>query len=73
MYSPTAVTHSESRQTSKIELFAETVNGFQPLTISAKSSIRNVWQVSKYASHWVEIIQVLYCQLTLVTRPLGKI
>ena len=34
--------YSEPCQTSKIELFAKIVNGFQPLTIFAKSSVLDV-------------------------------
>ena len=33
----------EPSQTSKMELFAKRVNGFQPLTIFAKSSILDIW------------------------------
>ena len=36
--------------TSKMELFSEIVNGFQPLTISTKSSVLDVWQGSEYVS-----------------------
>ena len=42
--------HSEPCHTSKIELFAKIVDGFQPLTFFVKSSIFDVWQGSKYAS-----------------------
>ena len=43
-------TYSETSQTSKMKLFAKIVNGFQPLTILAKSSSLEVWQGSEYAS-----------------------
>ena len=35
--------YAEPCQTSKMELFTEIVNGFEPLTIFAKSSILHVW------------------------------
>ena len=35
---------------SEMELFVKIVNDFQPLTILAKSSIFDAWQVSKYSS-----------------------
>ena len=35
----TAEVYSEPNQTSKMELFAKTVNGFHPLTIFARSSM----------------------------------
>ena len=41
--------YSESYQTSKMERFVKTVNGFYPLTGSAKRSILDVWHGSKYA------------------------
>ena len=43
-------THFESIQTSKMELFAVIVHGFQPLTIFARSFILDVWLGSEYAS-----------------------
>ena len=45
-------THSESRQTSKLETFAKIANVFQPLTISAKSPILHVWLGFEYASEF---------------------
>ena len=42
--------HSEPSQTFKMKLFAEIVNGFQVLTIFAKSSISDVALGSEYAS-----------------------
>ena len=42
--------YSEPCQISKIEAFAQIVNGFQFLTILAKSSILNVWQGYEFAS-----------------------
>ena len=41
---------SEPRQTSRMELFAETINGLHALTIFAKSPILDVRQSSEYAS-----------------------
>ena len=38
-----AKSYSEPRQTSNNEIFTKMVNGFQPLTIFAKSSIFDVW------------------------------
>ena len=38
----TAKAYLEPSQTSKIELFVEMVNGFEPLTIFVKSSILDV-------------------------------
>ena len=38
--------YSESRQKSKMKLFAEIVNSLQPLTIVAKSSVLDIWQGS---------------------------
>ena len=43
-------TYPEPWKTSEMELFAKIVNCFQPLTISVKSSISNVWQGSEYTS-----------------------
>ena len=43
-------TYLESRQRSKMEPFVKIVNGFQPLTNFAKTSISEVWQDSEYAS-----------------------
>ena len=51
LYSPQRRIHN--RQTSKMELFAEIVNGFngfQPSTIFANSSVLDVWQSSEYTS-----------------------
>ena len=42
--------HSEPSQTSKMELLAKRVNGFQPFTIFAKSSILYFRLVSKHTS-----------------------
>ena len=41
-----AEVHSEPCETSKIDLFANIVNGQKPLTIFAKSYILDVWQDS---------------------------
>ena len=40
--------HSELCQTSKMEIFAKSVNSFQPFTIFAKVPSLNVWQGSEY-------------------------
>ena len=42
-------THSEACQTSKVELFAKLVTGFQPLNVFTKCSILDVWLSSEYA------------------------
>ena len=42
--------YSEPCQTSKIEVFAQIVNGFWFLTIFAKSPILDVWSDSEFAS-----------------------
>ena len=42
--------HSESGQTSKMELFPKIVNSLRPWTILAKSSIFDVWLGFEYAS-----------------------
>ena len=53
----------EPCQTSKWELFTKLVNHFQPLTISTKSFIEDVWQGSEcatvdlayYTENWVSL------------------
>ena len=45
-----SVAFSEQCQTSKMGIFCKTVNGFQSLTISVKSSVLDIWQGSEYAS-----------------------
>ena len=42
--------YSEQCQTSKINIFAEVVNNFQPSTIFAKSSILNAWHGFEFNS-----------------------
>ena len=42
--------NSESRQTSKMELFAKIAKNQKPFTICAKASILDVWQDFEYAS-----------------------
>ena len=42
--------YSESCQIFRMEVFAELVNGFQPLFIFDESSILVIWQVSEHAS-----------------------
>ena len=42
--------YSESSQTSKMELFAKKINGFQPVTIFAKNSTLDARLGSEYAS-----------------------
>ena len=39
----------EPIRASKMELFVKIANGFQLFTIFARSSILDIWQVSKYA------------------------
>ena len=65
MYSLVSEAHSESRQTSKRGFFAEIVNGFQLLTFFAKSSVLDVFRFLNTPLHWVEIIEVVHCQLAL--------
>ena len=48
-WSKWAEVYFEPCQTSKMELFANIVNGFQPLTVFANSYILDVWQGSEYA------------------------
>ena len=45
-----AEAYLETSETSKMELFAKTVNGIQPLTMSGWSSILDIWRGSKYVS-----------------------
>ena len=47
---PISKAYSVHRQISQMEFYARIVNGFQPLTIFAKSSIEDVWLGSEYAS-----------------------
>ena len=42
--------HSETYQTSKMELFLQNINGWKPSIIFGKSSILDVWQGFEYAS-----------------------
>ena len=42
--------HLETSQTSKMEVFANIVNGWKPLTILAECSILDVWKGSEYPS-----------------------
>ena len=44
------IPYSEPCQTSKVELSLKIANGWKLLTISAKSSILDVWQGSEYTS-----------------------
>ena len=54
-----AETYSEPWYTSKMELLVKIVNSFQPLPISPKSSILDIWQGSEYASIlWAGLIDV---------------
>ena len=41
---------SEHFRTSKTEVFAKTVNGFQSLAVFAKTSVSGIWQSSQCAS-----------------------
>ena len=41
---------SKSCKRSMMEIFAKIINTWKPLTISAKCSILDVWQVFEYAS-----------------------
>ena len=42
--------YSEPSQTSKMELFAELVRGWETLNTFAKTSALDAWQVSEYVS-----------------------
>ena len=42
--------YSKPSQTSKMERFAKKIDGFYPLTISAKHSILEIWLGSEYTS-----------------------
>ena len=44
--------HSEPRETSKMEGFAETVNSSKALNIFAKHCILDVWKGSEYAAEF---------------------
>ena len=48
--------YSEACQTSKVELFAKLVTGFQPLNVFRKCSILDVWLSSEYASEIIYAI-----------------
>ena len=43
--------YSEPSQTSKMELFAKIVGGFQPLSIFSRSFILDAWQGSTFVLH----------------------
>ena len=45
-----AETHSEPSQTSKMEPFAEIINGWKPFTIFGKRSFSDVWMGFEYVS-----------------------
>ena len=51
-----AVAYSEPCQTSKMERFAKIFNSLKPLTISAKRTILDIWQSSKYDT--VNVVQI---------------
>ena len=53
---PIAEAYAEPCKTSKMEFSAKIVNGIQPLTIFAKSSVLEVWQGSEYDSE----LEVIY-------------
>ena len=57
----------ETRQFSKMEIFAKTVNSFQTLSIFAKSCILDVWLGSEcdFAVDF-ETIQYIYLVVTLL-------
>ena len=57
-----AGSYSEPSRTSKMELFAEIVNGWNVLTIFAKNFILDVWMGSEYAFvlHKVLWLSVMY-------------
>ena len=58
--------YSESRQGSEMEFFAKKVNGSHPLTLFAKSSILDVWQVSEYASETIKSIASPFLRMSRV-------
>ena len=55
-----------------MELFAKIVNDSKSLTISAKSSILDVWQGSGYASNTNREIHIECNQLDCVIKKLRK-
>ena len=63
---PTSEAWSEPSRTSKMELFAKIVNGFQLLTIFAKNSISEVCVDSEYASMIVAEAYLRACQTSVV-------
>ena len=57
----------EPCQTSKMKLFVEIVNGFEPSVIFAKKPILDVWQGSEYTSVLKYVEPGIY---SLSTKPL---
>ena len=62
---PDAETLSGPLQTSKMEIFARTVNGFSPLIIIAKLSIVDVCRDPGYASVLFTMKTLVRCSLNL--------
>ena len=56
--------YSEPCRTSKTERFAQIVNGFQWLTVFAKRSILDAWQVSEYVSRCG--VKTIKCKIKLM-------
>ena len=55
----------EPSQTSKMKLFVQIVNGLQPLTIFAKSSILDIWVGTEYATAQSYVLKTLLINVTL--------
>ena len=63
--------YSEPYQTSKMEWTSKIVNGYGQLTISAKSFILEVWQVSEYAfvvQYWTIITSINYLIICFIVN-----
>ena len=63
--------YSEPYQTSKMEWTSKIVNGYGQLTISAKSFILEVWQVSEYAfvvQYWTIIASINYLIICFIVN-----
>ena len=58
----------EPSQTSKMKLFVKTVNGLQPLTNFAKSSILDIWLGIEYATAQSYVFKTLLINVTLQSQ-----
>ena len=59
--------YSEPSQTSKMELFARIIKGFQLLTIFIKSSILDIRLGFEYASEYQTLLRILLLEIYLVS------